>query len=293
MPATTLALIVHGGAWEIAAETHQAHLDGVRRAAQVGWELLTAGHSALDAVEQAIRVMEDAPIFDAGRGSCLNCEGYIEMDALIMDGRTLANGAVAAVRGIANPISLARLVMERTAHSLLVGEGARLFAERMGIPCVPEEELLAGEGEGWWQQPDQPSRAPDTVGAVARDSEGNIAAATSTGGTPGKLAGRVGDSPLIGCGAYADNLSGGASSTGLGESLMKAVMCKTTCDLMGSGLSAQAAASEAIRRLADPRIQGLGGVIAVDPQGRMGFAYNTPHMARALVQPDGTIVVGI
>jgi beta-aspartyl-peptidase (threonine type) len=292
MPVTP-SLIVHGGAWDIAPETHQAHLDGVRRAAQVGWELLTSGASALDAVEQAVRLMEDDPIFDAGRGSCLNCNGHVQMDALIMDGRTLSNGAVAAVRCIANPISLARLVMTQTQHALLVGEGAQEFAERMGIPSIPEELLVVESQEGWWQKQHEASRAPDTVGAVAQDRDGNIAAATSTGGTPDKLAGRVGDSPLIGCGGYADNQLGGASATGHGESLMKVVMCKTTCDLMGSGLSAQAAAEEAVRRLADPRIRGQGGVIAIDPQGRVGFAYNTPHMARAFVQQDGTIVVGI
>jgi beta-aspartyl-peptidase (threonine type) len=244
-------------------------------------------------VEQAVQVMEDDPIFDAGRGSCLNCNGHVQMDALIMDGRTLASGAVAAVQCIANPISLARSVMTHTPHALLVGEGAQEFAERMGIPSIPEELLLAESKEGWWQKRQEASHAPDTVGAVARDRDGNIAAATSTGGTPSKLAGRVGDSPLIGCGGYADNLLGGASATGHGESLMKVVMCKAVCDLMGGRLSAGAAAEEAVRRLADPRVNGMGGVIAIDLQGSVGFAYNTPHMARAFVQPDGTIVVGI
>lgn len=297
------SLIVHGGAWDIPPAHHKAHIEGVRQAAQLGWELLQSGAPALDVVEQAVRLMEDDPTFDAGRGSHLNSAGHIELDALIMDGNTLESGAVAAVQCIRNPISLARLVMTHTPHSLLVGIGAQDFAERMGIPRVPEEELLVGrELERWeeWKR-DLSSQPPNvfggptfgTVGAVAYDKDGNIAAATSTGGTPNKLSGRVGDSPLIGCGGYADNLLGGASATGLGESLMKLVMCKTVCDLMGTGLDAQAAAEEAVRRLGSERIRGVGGVIAIDREGRIGYAYNTPHMACAFICPDGTVEVRI
>ncbi|HOA23494.1 MAG TPA: isoaspartyl peptidase/L-asparaginase [Aggregatilineales bacterium] len=300
---TTPSLIVHGGAWQIPEEDHPAHIAGVRAAAKAGWQMLEAGQSALDVVEVVVRALEDDPAYDAGRGSHLNSAGHIEMDALIMDGRTLESGAVAAVQCIQHPISLARLVMTETEHSLLVGIGAQAFAEQMGIPRLPEEELLVGrELERWkeWQKnPERRTRdafkgpVHGTVGAVARDIYGNLAAATSTGGTPNKMSGRVGDSPLIGCGAYADNLTGAASATGHGESLMKLVVCKTACDLMGTGLTAQEAADEVIRRLSDKRIDGLGGVITIDREGRTGCAFNTPHMARAVVRPDGTIVAAV
>lgn len=293
------SLIVHGGAGTLAPGTEQAHINGVRRAAEVGWQLLQEGRSALDVVEQAVRVLEDDPEFDAGRGSYLNSAGHIEMDALIMDGRTLESGAVAAVQCIGNPISLARLVMSETPHSLLVGEGAQEFAARMGVARLPEGALLVqSELERWqeWQRSQNPdlfsppaSVGHGTVGAVARDREGNLAAATSTGGTRNKLAGRVGDSPLIGCGAYADNLTAAASATGLGESLMKIVICKTACDLVGDGLDAQTAAEHAVRLLGSPRVKGDGGLIMVDREGRVGFAHNTAHMSRAYVLPDGTI----
>ena len=295
----TPSLIVHGGAGTLDAGTEQVHIEGVRRAAEVGWKLLLEGCPALDVVEQAVRILEDDPEFDAGRGSYLNSAGHIEMDALIMDGRTLESGAVAAVRCIAHPITLARLVMTETPHSLLVGEGAQAFAEQMGIPRVPEEELLVEQELRRWQEWRRtqdaallkPTRQAGhgTVGAVARDRDGNLAAATSTGGTRNKLAGRVGDTPLIGCGGYADNLTAAASATGLGESLMKIVICKTACDLVEKGLTAQAAADEVIRLLSSPRIKGRGGLIIVDREGRIGFAYNTPHMARAYVLPDGSI----
>lgn len=295
----TPSLIVHGGAGTLDAGTEQVHIEGMRRAAEVGWRLLLEGCPALDAVEQAVRVLEDDPEFDAGRGSYPNAAGHIEMDALIMDGRTLESGAVAAMQCIAHPITLARLVMSETPHSLLVGEGAQAFAEQMGIPRVPEEELLVERELRRWQEWRRtqdaallkPTRQAGhgTVGAVARDCGGNLAAATSTGGTRHKLAGRVGDTPLVGCGGYADNLTAAASATGLGESLMKIVICKTACDLVGKGLEAQAAADEVIRLLSSPRIKGQGGLIIVDREGHIGFAYNTTHMARAYVLPDGSI----
>jgi beta-aspartyl-peptidase (threonine type) len=172
---------------------------------------------------------------------------------------------------------------------------------RMSQPLVPEEFLLVDAEFEKWQAIHRNGGAPrsvgepgkGTVGVVARDSSGNIAAATSTGGTPDKMPGRVGDSPLIGCGAYADNLMGGASGTGLGEALMKVVISKAVCDLMGAGMPAQQAAEQAVRRLDEPRIKGWGGVIAVDLQGRVGFAYNARHMARAYATPDGVIVADI
>lgn len=283
-------LIVHGGAGKISDDLQAPYREGVRRAAYSAWEILSANGSALDAVEAAVRLMEDDPAFDAGLGSHLNLDGVVEMDALIMDGATLRNGAIAAVQRIANPITLARLVMVNCGHSLLVGSGAERFAEQMGTVLTEPESLVAQrEFDRWKESVHESTGVSDTVGAVARDASGNIAVATSTGGTLNKLPGRVGDSPLIGCGAYADNLLGGASATGKGEDLMKVVMCKLTCDLMGSGLNAQAAADEAVRRLADPRVKGYGGVIALDIKGGVGVAYSTPHLARAIVRPDGTI----
>ena len=298
----TPSLIVHGGAGTVATGTEEVHVAGVRDAAGIGWKILLAGGTALDAVESAVRALEDDPEFDAGHGSYLNSTGHIEMDAFIMDGRTLENGAVCAVQCIANPISLARLVMEKTPHSLLAGVGAQEFAARMGIERLAEEDLLVESElrrwEEWVRTQDDsllhPSKSGHgTVGAVARDAQGNIAAATSTGGTRNKLAGRVGDSPLIGSGGYADNLTGGVSATGLGETLMKIVISKTTCDLIAKGLTAQQAADAAIERLSDERVSGSGGVIVVDREGRIGFAHNTTHLSRAFVLPDGSIEAAI
>lgn len=297
---TIPSLIVHGGAWAIPDDQVEAHMAGCRRAAEVGWQLLSEGAAALDAVEAAVRVMEDDPTFDAGRGSHLNAAGEVELDALIMDGATLKAGAVAAVQRVANPISLARLVMERTEHVLLVGAGAEHFAHQQGVAICPPEELLVGrELERWkqlqadptWRTPQAFQRRGDTVGAVARDGRGSLAAATSTGGTPKKLPGRVGDSPLIGCGAYADNRTAGVSATGWGEALMRIVISKTVCDWVGQGMTAQQAAEASVRLLHE-RVNGLGGVIVVDHYGQIGFAYNTPRMARAHIS-DGAIITNV
>jgi beta-aspartyl-peptidase (threonine type) len=294
-------IIVHGGAWKIAEDTHADHMQGTSAAAETGWKILAAGGSALDAVEEAIRVMEDDPTFDAGVGSVLNRAGGIEMDAIIMDGRTLALGAVAAVRGITNPIKLARLVADDTDHSLLVGEGARRFAELKGMRLCAEAELtVAREIERFRALQLMPDYhladgfAPDrpepqgTVGAVAIDANGNIAAATSTGGAAYKMPGRVGDSPLVGSGAYADNQTGGASATGHGESIMRVVLCKTATDAIAHGLSAQAAADYAIKTMYD-RVGGYGGLILIDHRGEIAFSYNTPHMAAAWVEANGQV----
>jgi beta-aspartyl-peptidase (threonine type) len=215
-----------------------------------------------------------------------------------MDGATLNAGAVAAVQRIRNPISLARLVMEKSEHVLLVAQGAEQFARKHHVPtCQPSDLLVGRELERWHELQGNPNWRTvqafgaiyrDTVGAVARDKAGHMAAGTSTGGTPHKLPGRVGDSPLIGCGAYADDPTGGVSATGHGEALMKAVISKTTCDLITRGLNAQEAAEGAIQLLAE-RVNGLGGVIVVDAQGRIGAAHNTPRMAYAYIGAEGEI----
>ncbi|MEX0777183.1 MAG: isoaspartyl peptidase/L-asparaginase [Phycisphaeraceae bacterium] len=305
-----IALIVHGGAWNIPDHEVAEHETGCRQALEAGWRVLEHRGSALDAVEYAIRALEDAPIFNAGIGAVLNAEGEVELDAAIMDGRTLRSGAVAAVRRVRNPITLARRVLESHA-ALLVGRGADRFAERAGLPlCEPPELIVERERVRWdhlrrqdnyrtqeafgalqGDRADEMRTPPlasapvsalehpgDTVGAVALDGKGHLAAATSTGGTANKLPGRVGDSPLIGCGLYADDQTSGCSSTGWGESIIKVVLAKTASDLVGAGHDPMESARAAIDMLAR-RAGGLGGCILLDARGRVGFAFNTPRMA--------------
>lgn len=294
---TTPKLIVHGGAWNIPDSMDADHLHGVAAAVQTVFPQLLDGMSALDAVEAAVCMLEADPTFDAGRGSFLNELGQVEMDAMIMDGAGLRVGSVAALQHVLHPVSVARLVMERTEHCMLVGEGALRFARSMGVEIVPAEELLTGRELAYYQsikddptfkthQPFLPS-GRDTVGAVAKDMHGNLAAATSTGGTPRKKAGRVGDSPIPGAGAYADNSRGAASATGWGETIMRVLLTKTVCDLfLESG--AMAAAEQGIRYLAQ-RVNGYGGVIGIDAQGHYAWAYNTPKMAFAYADQNGTV----
>jgi beta-aspartyl-peptidase (threonine type) len=270
---------------------------------------LLAGGNALDAVEAAVRILEDCPVLDAGRGSHLNTGGEVEMDALIMDGRTLQLGAVAAVQRVRNPITLARRVMEHSGHNFLVANGAEQFADAIGFPrCAVADLLVEEELEQWREleareihkapvdgQPaallNRPGPLGDTVGAVALDHAGNLAAATSTGGTRNKLPGRVGDSPLVGSGGYADNWSAAASATGRGEDLMRIVITKQLCDFVAQGLSAQSACEAAIRLL-EERTQGHGGLIAIDTRGRIGFAYNTAAMPHAHATANATVTTG-
>lgn len=298
------ALIVHGGAWHIAEAEHAAHLDGVAAAAQAAWAILSRGGTALDAIEQAITMMEDDPTFDAGVGSVLNSIGEVQMDASIMDGSNLRMGAIAAVQGVQHPIHLARLVMLETEHNMLVGQGARHFAMLHGEKMVPQIDLItAREAERFRQyQENPPASASEsfsglgwdklhsggTVGAVAMDTQGNIAAGTSTGGTPYSLPGRVGDSPLVGCGTFADNETGGASCTGHGERIMQVVLAKHATDLIRNGRSAAQAASESIAYM-QQRVEGYGGIILIDKDGQPGFAHNTPHMAAAWYDSSGQL----
>lgn len=296
----TISLIVHGGAWAIPDAEVAEHRAGCERGLEAGWSVLMAGGSALDAAEAAVRVLEDTPIFDAGTGSVLNRDGVIEMDAAIMDGQTLRSGAVAAVQRIKNPITLARRVLESDVV-LLVGQGAERFAESVGIDfCDPAALVVERERLRWEELRHQPARTQDafmqqpndTVGAVACDHNGNIAAATSTGGTANKLPGRVGDSPLIGAGLYADNLSGGCSSTGWGESIIKVLLAKTATDAMLATGDPMDAARHAIAIL-ENRVRGFGGCILLDRHGRVGFAFNTPRMAYAYRIEGANAVIGI
>ncbi|MFN8499808.1 MAG: isoaspartyl peptidase/L-asparaginase [Anaerolineae bacterium] len=289
-----LSMIVHGGAWSMSDEDLEPHRIGCRAAVLRGWETLKAGGSALDAVEAAIVALEDDPTFDAGTGSFLNAAGQVELDAGIMDGASLAAGAVAAVHRVRNPIVLARRVLD-SEHVLVVGVGATRFAEAAGVPLCSEDDLVVERERARWNAVRADTRSLtdvlfgpkslSTVGAVAMDGTGAIAAGTSTGGSLNKWPGRVGDVPLVGSGFYADNDGGGASSTGWGESIMRVVLAKHAVDLMSAGVAAQAAAQRAIETLAR-KVGGVGGIILLDRDGRVGHAYNTEHMAYAYLTED-------
>ncbi len=270
----------------------EAHLKGGQNATSAGWRVLEKGGSALDAVEEAVVVMEDDETFDAGRGSFLNREGKVQLDSLIMDGATLRAGGVGCVEHIANPVRAARKVLSESPHVYFVAEGAERFAQEHGVPLCKNEDLiipreierlriLQGTTLGATQELFAPTISHDTVGAVALDREGNIAAATSTGGTLNKAPGRLGDSSLIGCGCYADNQSAAVSTTGWGEPIMKLVLAKWAADRVASGNMPQWVADEAMNYLKD-RVGGHGGIILLDAQGRLGIAHNTPRMAWGL-----------
>jgi L-asparaginase / beta-aspartyl-peptidase len=275
-----LTLVVHGGAGTIRQEVEAAARAGVERALAKGWAILEGGGSAIDACELSILDLEDDPVFDAGVGAHLNREGYAQLDAIVMDGATLQSGAVAAVERIRNPIRLARQVLKRGEHSLLVGAGAEQFAVESGIHlCDPAELITPYERQRWSAKATEP-QTHGTVGAVAIDAAGNLCAATSTGGTFFKHRGRVGDSPLIGCGCYADNESAAVSCTGHGESIMKILMAKAAADFVAAGQDPQSAADAAVKLLSR-RTSGAGGLIIVDSAGRFGASFSTPHMTWA------------
>jgi len=283
------SIIVHGGAGDIPRELHEAYRQGTRRAAEAGWAALDAGGSAVDAVEAAIIVMEDDEAFDAGRGSFLNADGQVELDAGFMNGDTLRVGAVAGVQFIQNPIRLARAVMEKCEHVLLVAQGAQRFAQKVGIPlCDLTDLAIPREFERWQRllydrtySTRQAFTPPaDTVGCVALDRAGHLAAGTSTGGTPNKMPGRVGDVPMVGCGFYADDEYGGASCTGWGESIAKVILARLALHHLYELDDPQAAARAAIQVLND-KVNGLGGIILLSPDGQPGWHYNTSHMAYA------------
>jgi beta-aspartyl-peptidase (threonine type) len=286
---TDPVLVVHGGAWAMPDDMVEAHIRGVQNAMAAGWRVLDRGGSALDAVEEAVVIMEDDETFDAGRGSFLNREGKVQLDALIMDGASLRAGGVGCVEHLRNPVRAARKILSESPHVYFVGEGAERFAAEHGIPlCQNEELIVPREIERLRQyQATQhgddlfaPTISHDTVGAVALDRDGNIAAATSTGGTLNKAPGRLGDSSLIGCGCYANNESAAVSTTGWGEPIMKLVLAKWTADRIAAGNLPEWSAQEAMNYLKQ-RLNGHGGVIVLDPRGHFGIAHNTPRMAWA------------
>jgi beta-aspartyl-peptidase (threonine type) len=281
---------VHGGAWAIPNDMVAAHETGVRNALKAGWKVLSGGGSCLDAVEEAVVVMEEDETFDAGKGSFLTRDGRVQMDAMIMHGGTMRCGGVGCVERVRNAIRLARLVLDESPHVYIVAEGAERFGEEHGMALIDNSELviqrevdrlrdfkakLAAGGKDTIFAGDS---SHDTVGAVALDANGDIAAATSTGGTLNKTPGRVGDSSLIGCGCYADNLSAGVSCTGWGEPIMKLVLAKWAADQVLGGATPKAAAQSAIQQL-KKRFDGHGGMIMMDTRGRWGVFHNTPRMA--------------
>jgi L-asparaginase / beta-aspartyl-peptidase len=307
-------LVVHGGAWAMPDDMVDAHIRGVRNALAAGWRVLEASGPALDAVEEAIVVMEDDETFDAGRGSFLNRDGKVQLDALIMDGATLRAGGVGCVEHLRNPVRAARKILSESPHVYFVGEGAEKFAAEHGVALCKNEDLIIprevehlrryqaelrqknGSNKGsdgndlFAPTVHDATISHDTVGAVALDRNGNIAAATSTGGTLNKAPGRLGDSSLIGCGCYADNASAAVSTTGWGEPIMKLVLAKWAADRVAAGNLPQWAAQEAMNHLKQ-RVNGHGGIIVLNAKGQFGIAHNTPRMAwaykRASEQEDG------
>jgi L-asparaginase / beta-aspartyl-peptidase len=305
------SLIIHGGAWNIPDEAKADCHAGIQYALKIGWGILSEGGHAMDAVESTIVALEDDSTFDAGIGSHLNRDGHVQLDAILMDGGSLKAGSVAAVERVRNPIRLARLVLEKSRHVMLVGDGAEKFAAENGIALSSPEDLILDRERTAWKMCLADEHASEhhfghesgTVGAVALDAKGNLVAGTSTGGTCCKFPGRVGDSPLIGCGCYADAEAGGVSCTGHGEGIMKIVMAKLAVDLLrdermlqahrdkgGSASIAQAVADACVRKLAH-RVRTTGGLILLDREGQPAAAFNTPSMAYGYVETDGSFKI--
>jgi len=300
-------IVIHGGAGFWPSRKHRLALKGAEEAAMRGYSILAKGGTALNAVEEATISMEDNPVFNAGVGSNLNLRGEAEMDASIMDGRTLRAGAVALVKSFKNPVGLARLVMEETDHVFMAGIGAEKLGELHAMQNAKpvnrakleewkklRSRLLSGKMKNMPRTlkllRKYPEIGAETVGAIAIDKNEDVAAATSTGGTALKFPGRIGDTPLIGCGTYADNECGAASSTGVGEGAIRLVLAKTACDLMSKGAVAQIAAEQAVK-LENRRIGLPIGIITLDRKGNVGAAHSTPNMCwafmrRGLRKPD-------
>src|SRR5882762_6404436 len=313
METKKIGLAIHGGAGTIerskmTPEKEREYRVGLERALTAGYEILKRGGSSLDATEAAVRVLEDDPHFNAGKGSVFTSAGTNEMDAAIMDGKTLAAGAVACLKHIKNPIALARLVMERSGHVMMDGEGAEGFAGENGMELVDQkyfftqkrwdalqkikaaEKKRTGAAGKAFVITDQDRHG--TVGAVALDKNGNLAAATSTGGTTNKRPGRVGDSPVIGAGTYANNATCAVSATGDGEYFIRAGVGRDVSALMEyRGMKLQEAAQMVLDKVA--RLGGTGGLIAIDHDGNIALPFNTSGMYRGHVGVDGEFVVEI
>lgn len=301
-----VAIAVHGGAGtidrsELSPDREAEFRARLEEAARAGHAVLSGGGGSLDAVQAAVRLLEDSPLFNAGRGAVFNADGAVELDASVMNGATRAAGAVAAVRGIRNPIDLALKVMESSGHVMLIGAGAEQFAAEQGIEQVDAEyfytdfrwqQLQKARGrEGAGATPPA-ERFFSTVGAVALDAAGNLAAGTSTGGMTNKRFGRVGDSPIIGAGTFADNASCAVSGTGHGEYFIRWVVAYDICARVRAGAPLAQAADAVIN---DVLVEagGEGGVIALDAQGNIAMPFNTSGMYRAAIGVDGELFVGI
>ncbi|XP_025860481.2 isoaspartyl peptidase/L-asparaginase [Vulpes vulpes] len=293
-------IVVHGGgASKISKDRKERVRQGILEAAQVGYRILTEGGSAVDAVEGAVTILEDHPEFNAGCGSVLNANGDVEMDASIMNGKDLSAGAVSAVRCIANPIKLARLVMEKTTHCFLTDQGAAKFAAAMGVPTIPKEQLVTERNIKRLEKEKHEKGAPNsdcqknlgTVGAVALDRKGNVAYATSTGGIVNKMVGRVGDTPCIGSGGYADNDIGAISTTGHGESILKVNLARLTLFQVEQGKTLEEAADMSLGYMKS-KLKGLGGVILVSKAGDWAVRWTSASMPWAAAK-DGKLHSGI
>ena len=306
-PAGPVAIAIHAGAGSMSRQDLPPEMDKKMRAmleqaVRAGHEVLASGGSSLDAVSKAVTILEDAPFFNAGRGAVFNAEGINELDASIMDGQTLNAGAVAGVHNVRNPVLLARKVMTDSVHVMLAGEGAEAFAREQGIEFKDDDYFRT---ERRWQQlqkakavktvqaPHKPDYWLSTVGAVALDGQGNLAAATSTGGMTNKRWGRIGDVPVIGAGTYADNESCAVSATGHGEYFIRATVARDICARIEyTGASLQEAADQVVmQKLVD--MGGRGGIIAADPQGNLSLTFNTSGMHRASMDTEGEIYIGI
>lgn len=314
------SLVIHGGAGTIlkssmTPEKEEAYQQALQESLQAGYALLSKGGSALDAVEAAVRVLEENPLFNAGKGAVFTNEGKNELDAAIMNGKNLAAGSVASVTTIRSPIKAARAVMEQSQHVMMVGAGAEKFARQQGLEMVDPSFFYTEER---WQsllkvraqdpdsvaldhgnkatsvkQPGNRDHKYGTVGAVAVDQQGNLAAATSTGGMTNKKFGRIGDAPIIGAGTYADNNTCAVSCTGWGEFFIRLTVAKTISDLMEyKNLSLQKATDELIHKKL-PALGGDGGLIAVDKNGNVAMPFNTEGMYRGFIKQDGKAVVEI
>lgn len=307
-----IGLAVHGGAGTIdrskmTPEKEREHRAGIESALRAGWEILQRGGSSLDATEAAVRVLEDNPLFNAGKGSVFTAAGTNEMDAAVMDGRTFKAGAVACVQHVRNPVSLARLVMEKSPHVLMNGSGAEEFAKQRGVELMDAKYFFTQErwdalqkakaGEKAGASGDKKFFLSDqdlhgTVGAVALDRNGNLAAATSTGGKTNKLPGRVGDTPIIGGGTYANNATCAVSGTGDGEFFIMATAGHDVSALIEYGHKTVDEASLAvINKIA--KLGGTGGLIAIDKNGKVALPFNTAGMYRGYVDGKGKFVTEI
>jgi beta-aspartyl-peptidase (threonine type) len=290
------SVLVHGGAGDVRPEALPDHVEGCRAAAMEAARVLAGGGSALNAAQRAVEILEDNPYFNAGTGACLNADGRIELDAAIMEGTLLRAGAVAALPPFTNPIAVARRVLNEGGHVLYAGEGAERFALARGFARAADDALITDMARARWEQVRSGGAADGwasgTVGAVARDRHGTVVAATSTGGRINKQPGRVGDSPILGAGTYADDQAGACSNTGDGEAVMRLCLAKSACEWMRVGMHPVDAARAAVRMML-VRTGGTGGIILVDRTGRLGFARTTRTMTWAAASDGwGDVLAG-